>query len=153
MRMLFNKGFLFYAEYNTRLFFKLLFLKTDILLANDLDTLLPNYLISHLFHKKLVYDSHEFFTEVPELISRPKVRNVWLQIEKFIFPKLKNVYTVNDKIAEIYSEKYKIPVKVIRNIAPKLQDRKIDLEFSQKIKGHKKMLILQGSGIALGLMG
>ena len=147
MRMLFNKGFLFYAEYNTRLFFKLLFLKTDILLANDLDTLLPNYLISHLFHKKLVYDSHEFFTEVPELISRPKVRNVWLQIEKFIFPKLKNVYTVNDKIAEIYSEKYKIPVKVIRNIAPKLQDRKIDLEFSQKIKGHKKMLILQGSGI------
>ena len=147
MRLLFNNGFLFYAEYNIRLFLKMLFLRKDILLANDLDTLLPNYLISKIFSKKLVYDSHELFTEVPELISRPKIRSFWFSIEKFIFPKLKNVYTVNSKIAEIYFEKYKIPVKVIRNIAPKLQNQSIDIQLSKKIKGNKKMLILQGSGI------
>ena len=147
MRLLFNKGFLFYAEYNIRLFLKMLFLKKDILLANDLDTLLPNYLISKISSKKLIYDSHELFTEVPELISRPKIRSIWLYIEKFIFPKLKNIYTVNAKIAKIYFEKYRIPVKVIRNIAPKLQNQIIDKTLSEKTKGNKKMLILQGSGI------
>jgi len=147
MKLLFNKGFLFYAEYNTRLFFKLLFVKKDILLANDLDTLLPNYLISKLFSKKLVYDSHELFTEVAELVSRPKIRNVWLKIENYIFPKLKNVYTVNDRIALFYQKKYGIPVKVVRNIAPKLTNSNIDKNLAKRVKGDNKMLILQGSGI------
>ncbi len=147
MNLLFKKGFLFYAEYNIRLFFKLFFLKKDVLLANDLDTLSANYLISKIFNKKLVYDSHELFTEVPELVSRPRVQNVWLTIENFIFPKLKNVYAVNDEIAKIYSDKYKIPVKVVRNIAPKLIDTKIDLALAEKVKGNKKMIILQGSGL------
>ncbi len=109
MKLLFNKGFLFYAEYNLRLFFQLLFLKKDILLSNDLDTLLPNFLISKIFSKKLVYDSHELFTEVPELISRPKVQKVWIKLEKYILPKLNNVYTVNNTIANYYSKKYGIP--------------------------------------------
>ena len=120
MKLLFKKGVLFYAEYNIRLFFQLLFLKKDILLSNDLDTLLPNYLISKMFFKKLVYDSHELFTEVPELIERRGVQKVWLSIEKFIFPKLKNVYTVNNSIASYYSNKYTVSVGIVRNISVKL---------------------------------
>jgi glycosyltransferase involved in cell wall biosynthesis len=147
MKLLFRKKFLFYAEYNIRLFFKLLFLKKDILLANDLDTLLPNYLISKIFSKKLVYDSHELFTEVPELIHRPFTRKIWLNIEKYIFPKLKNVYTVNDSIASFYQKRYRVPVKVIRNIALKLKNKEIDPALAKEIKGEKKMLILQGTGI------
>jgi hypothetical protein len=146
IKLFFNKKFLFYAEYNIRLFFKLLFLKKDILLANDLDTLLPNYLISRLFSKRLVYDSHELFTEVPELIHRPFVRNIWLYIEKQVFPKLKNVYTVNNSIASFYQKKYHIPVKVIRNIAPRLKNQEIDIILAKDIKGEKKMLIMQGTG-------
>lgn len=147
MRLIFRKKFWFYAELNLRLFFKLLFVKKDILLANDLDTLLPNYLIAKLFHKKLVYDSHELFTEVPELIHRPKIQKVWLTIEKFIFPRLKNVITVNHVIAHIYQEKYKVKVNVIRNIAPKLKLQSIDKQWIETIKGNRKMLIIQGSGI------
>lgn len=147
MNLLFNKGFLFYAEYNFRLFFKLIFIKKDILLSNDLDTLLPNFLISKLFKKNLVYDSHELFTEIPELLDRPKVKKVWLSIEKYIFPKLKDVYTVNKSIASIYKSKYKVDVKTIRNIAPELHNKSKDFELLKRVKGNKKMLILQGSGI------
>ena len=147
MRLLFNTSFLFYVEYSIRLFFKILFSKKDILLSNDLDTLLPNYLISHLQKKKLVYDSHELFTEIPELIHRPRVQNVWLKIEQLIFPRLKNVYTVNKKIADIYSKKYNVDVNVIRNIAYKLKNKNVDESFADKIKGTSKMLILQGTGI------
>jgi glycosyltransferase involved in cell wall biosynthesis len=113
--LFFNKGFLFYAEYNFRLFFYLLFKEKSILLANDLDTLLPNYLISKLQKKKLVYDSHELFTEVPELVNRPKIQNIWLKIEQKILPKLKNTYTVCQSIADYYNKKYNTNFKVIRN--------------------------------------
>ncbi len=116
IKLLFNKGFLFYAEYNLRLFFKLLFFKKDILLSNDLDTLLPNYLISKIFNKKLVYDSHELFTEVPELINRPFQQNFWLKIEAFILPKLKNCYTVSNSVAKYYTNKYNTSFLTIRNV-------------------------------------
>jgi len=97
--LLFNKGVLFYAEYNIRLFFILLFLKKDILLANDLDTLLPNFLVSKIQRTKLVFDSHELFSEIPEIVDKPFVKKVWLCLEAFIIPKLKNNYTVCKSIS------------------------------------------------------
>jgi glycosyltransferase involved in cell wall biosynthesis len=115
-RLLFNKGPLFYANYNFRLFFYLLFHKADVLLSNDLDTLLPNYLVSKIKKQKLVYDTHEYFTEVPELIDRPFVKKVWESIESFIFPKLKYVYTVNESLAKVFHEKYNVSVKSVKNV-------------------------------------
>ncbi|MEM6799882.1 MAG: glycosyltransferase family 4 protein [Bacteroidota bacterium] len=136
MRLLFKKGKLFYLEYNLRLFFLLLFRRVDILTANDLDTLLPNYLVSRLRSKKLVYDSHEYFTEVPELIDRPLTRSIWLRLEKSLFPRLSQAYTVNASIARIYTDTYGIPVSVIRN-----------LPFSRESRNDKKnkVLIYQGA--------
>ncbi|MFN5415462.1 MAG: glycosyltransferase [Flavobacteriia bacterium] len=122
--LLVNKGKLFYAFYNWRLFWYLLFHKTDVLLSNDLDTLLPNYLVSKIKRIKLVYDSHEYFTEVPELVNRPKVQKFWLSMEKRIFPKLKNVYTVNESLAKIYQLKYHVPVKYVMNV-PNYEENEI----------------------------
>lgn len=116
LHLFFTKGKFFYLEFTIRLFFYLLFQKTAILVANDLDTLLPNFLISRLKKQKLIYDSHEYFTQVPELIHRPATQKVWLKIEQFIFPKLKWAYTVNGSIASIYEKLYQVPVKVIRNL-------------------------------------
>jgi len=142
MKLIFNKGFLFYAEYNLRLFFKLLFTKKDILLSNDLDTLLPNYLISQLQRKKMVYDSHELFTEVPELIDRPKVQKSWLRIEKSILPKLKNCYTVCQSIADYYNNKYQTNFKVIRNLPEKKPIKTGKLPFDLN---NEKIIIYQGT--------
>lgn len=120
MSLRFEKGFKFYAEYNLRLFFYLLFHRRGVYFSNDLDTLLPNFLMSQLKGSRLIYDSHEYFTEVPELIGREKVRAIWLRIESYILPKLKTMFTVNETLAKIYSEKYHIPVHPVRNV-PKLE--------------------------------
>lgn len=112
----FHSGFLFYASYNIRLFFFLLFSKFDILLSNDLDTLPANYIASKIRYKPLVYDSHEYFTEVPELINRQGIKKIWEFLEKKILPKIKIASTVCNSIAHIYHEKYGTPFKVVRNV-------------------------------------
>ncbi len=149
MFLLFEKGPLFYAEYQFRLFLYLLFHKADVLVSNDLDTLWPNYKISKLKSANLVYDSHELFCEVPELQKNPKKKNIWKNIERKIFPKLKYVFTVNDSIAKIYSEEYKVDVKVVRNIP--LLASQTTIKNSSKhqlgIPSDKKIIVLQGAGI------
>jgi glycosyltransferase involved in cell wall biosynthesis len=140
--LLFNAGFLFYAEYNLRLFCFLLFTKKDILLANDLDTLLPNYLVSKLQNKKIVFDSHELFPEIPELVQRPKVKKVWLALENWILPNLKNNYTVCDSIAKFYESKYHCNFTTIKNLPTKKEVKKGAFSFDTTAK---KILLYQGA--------
>lgn len=148
MKLFYDKGALFYAEFNFRLFFYLLFHKAHLLVANDLDTLLANYAASKFKpNARLVYDSHEYFTEVPELIERPKVQKVWEGIESWIFPRLKMIYTVNESIAQLYRDKYKKDVKVIRNISPSWKHENILSKKELGIPENKFLIILQGAGI------
>ena len=148
MRLLFDKGALFYASFNLRLFLVLLFRKVDVLVSNDLDTLLANYMASKFKRKtELVYDSHEYFTEVPELINRPKVQKIWLKIEGKIFPKLTKIYTVNNSIAKIYSELYTKDIKVVRNISPLWKPESLQSKVDLDIPENKRLIILQGAGI------
>lgn len=149
MFLLFEKGPMFYAEYQFRLFLYLLFHKADVLVANDLDTLWPNYRISGLKNVPLVYDSHELFCEVPELQNNPSKKKLWKRIERKIFPKLRHIFTVNDSIAKIYSDEYGVDVKVVRNIPP--LSGQLGLKHTTKhelgIPGNKKIIVLQGAGI------
>lgn len=148
MQLLFEKGAKFYAEYNIRLFFFLLFRRSNVLVSNDLDTLLANYAASKFKPlSKLVYDSHEYFTEVPELVNRKKIQQIWEGIESWIFPKLKSIYTVNNSISNLYSEKYKKEVKVIRNSSPLWKPNNLLSKQELGIPEKKKIIILQGAGI------
>lgn len=148
IKLLFETGPLFYAFFNIRLFLYLIFHRADLLVSNDLDTLMANYLASVFKRKtRLVYDTHEYFTEVPELINRPRVQRIWLRIEKWIFPKLKTIYTVNQSIADIYSDKYKKEVKVVRNISPLWKPERILSKEELGIPLGKNLIIIQGAGI------
>ncbi|HIP32059.1 MAG TPA: glycosyltransferase [Crocinitomicaceae bacterium] len=148
MKLLFETGAKFYAAYNIRLFLLLLFRKADVLVANDLDTLLANNLANKFKRRaRLVYDSHEYFTEVPELTSRPKVQKIWLRIERLIFPKLESIYTVNDSIAKIYSDLYNKEIKVVRNISPLWKAENLKSKKELGIPENENLIILQGAGI------
>lgn len=148
LKLLFDRGAMFYAAFNLRLFCFLLFHRADVLVSNDLDTLLANYMASRFKRKcRLVYDSHELFTEVPELIDRPSVQRIWLRIEEWIFPKLQTIYTVNDSIAGIYKEKYKKDVLVVRNVSQKWEPVNIKSKHELGLPEDKPLIIMQGAGI------
>lgn len=126
----YEEGKIFYIEYNLRLLFWLLFSrKADCYSAVDLDTILPCLIAARIKGKKLVYDAHEYFTEVPEVINRPMVKKVWLAIERFSVPKVNKAYTVSASIARLFEEKYKVHFEVIRNVPHKMiADEKITTE-------------------------
>jgi len=109
-----EKGPMFYALYNIRLFWFLLWHHADILVSNDLDTLPANFLAAKLKNIPLVYDSHEYFTGVPELINRPKVQRIWKKIESYCLPKVDYAITVNESIAKLFKEEYNKDIDVIR---------------------------------------
>ncbi|MFD1551576.1 glycosyltransferase [Putridiphycobacter roseus] len=144
----FTTGALFYASYNVRLFFYLLFHKTDVLLANDLDTLLANRMAkSFKRNTTLVYDAHEYYTGVPELESRPKVQKVWQRIEKYCLPKVDKMYTVNSSIADLYQKLYPGKIEVIRNISNFIKATKSLTKKELGLPLDKKIVIIQGAGI------
>lgn len=112
----FEKGKFFYLEYNLRLFFFLLSRNFSAICAIDLDTLFPATLVSSLKKNKLVYDAHEYFTEVPEVVNRKTIKAVWEQVAKTCIPKADSCYTVGPKLAEILGNKYHNDFEVIRNL-------------------------------------
>ena len=116
LSVLFRKGFGFYAVYNFRLFFYLLFKKADIICCIDLDTMLPVWLVSKLKHTKRACDAHEYFSQQKEIITRPGVYKTWHWIEKTFVPKFTNGYTVSNSIAAAFKKLYGVNYEVIRNI-------------------------------------
>jgi len=119
----FNKGKLFYAEFNLRLFFYLLFQKSQAICAIDLDTIVAVYFGGKIKGAKLVYDAHEYFPEVPEVIGRPFTQKVWQLVEQIFVQKYDAIYTVTKSIADVFEKLYKVRVEVIRNVTENREQR------------------------------
>lgn len=137
IRCWFNKGKLFYAEYNLRLFLFLLFKRMDGVCAIDLDTILPCYYISRLKKIKRIYDAHELFTGLKEVVSRPAVLKWWTRIEKKTVPAFKWGYTVSESIAAVFKERYAVNYATIRNIPV--------LEPITTIQSSERFILYQGA--------
>lgn len=137
----FNNEAWFYAEFNIRLFFHLIFKKYDYILANDLDTLPACFFASKLKNTELVYDSHELFSESVELQGRKFVQGFWRKLEDFFLPKIKKSFTVSQSIVEFYDKKYQNNMGLIRNIPLKKDVLKVE-EVSFPTKN--KTILYQG---------
>ena len=138
-----------YVEFNFKLFFTLLKKadKQTILLANDLDSLLPFYLVSKLKGLPLVFDSHEIYSELPSLRNRPKTKRVWKTLEKFLVPKIKYFYTVSDGYANWFRTEYGANPAVIRNVPnrTKLNDKQDFIFFRlPENPNNEKIVLYQG---------
>jgi glycosyltransferase involved in cell wall biosynthesis len=133
----FNKGKSFYFEFNLRLIFYLLFRKMGAICAIDLDTIIPCHSISRLKKIPRIYDAHELFTEMKEVITRPRVKKIWTKVEKKLVPKFKLGYTVSESIADEFHKRYQVNYQTIRNLPV--------LKSLDNIQPTEKFILYQGA--------
>ena len=114
---LFNTSWLFYLEFNLRVFFCLLFSSLDAICAVDLDTALPVLFISRIKRIPRVFDARELWTEMKPVIDRPRIQRMWKKIEQYCLPKFKNGYAVSTSIANELGKNYGVQYITIRNIS------------------------------------
>ena len=88
----------------------------DVICAIDLDSILPCYFISWLRRIPRVYDAHELFCEMKEVVTRPLVYKAWKAVERFAVPAFRHGYTVNAQIAAEFRRLYGVEYAVIRNL-------------------------------------
>jgi len=145
-----NHGPLFYFLYNMRLFSYLLFHRFDVYVANDLDTLLPCFLLSRIRNKPLVYDSHEYFTGQHGLDHNRLAYKTWKRIERYILPKLRYMITVSESIAQLYFSEYGILPVVVRNLSFSSKQIKPFSRYQAGIPEDDFLVVLQGTGLNPG---
>jgi glycosyltransferase involved in cell wall biosynthesis len=133
----FNKGKRFYFEYNLRLCCYLLFRKMDAICAIDLDTIIPCHTVSRIKRIPRIYDAHELFTELKEVITRPRVKRIWTGVEKKMVPKFKLGYTVSESIADEFHKRHGVNYKTIRNLPL--------LKPLDPIQSSEKFILYQGA--------
>ena len=138
---IFKSGPLFYLELNIRFFLIALFAGYDIIHLVDLDSLPGGFWPARLRSKRIVFDAHEIYYEVPELSAKPLKKKIWKAVAKLIVPKIKYAITVNTSLQNHYQERYNTPFSVVRNIPP-LKDEALNISGSQQ---HLKTLIYIGA--------
>lgn len=114
----FSKGPLFYLFFNFRAFIYLLFHRANVVMACDTDTLLAARLAKLVKGFRLVFDAHELFPDVPELIGshRRFTRSVWRLVERSCISGVDVAITVSDGVANEYAKRYGKSFAVVRNV-------------------------------------
>ena len=106
----------FYLLFNLQLLFKLLFKPSQLYYAVDADTLLAFTILSKLKGIDLVYDAHEYFTEVPELNGHQLKKAIWNKVVAIGTKQAKLNITVGPAIAKAMSVRYKTSFISVRNV-------------------------------------
>ena len=142
MRLLFRRSAWFYAEYNLRLLLRLLVMPADAFYANDSDTLLACCWAARLRRKRLVFDAHELFPDVPELVNKPRVRRVWQWVERTCMPRVDAAFTVSQSVADEYRRRYGVEMAVVRNMPLRIENREWRMENRPSAAANSQFSIL-----------
>lgn len=134
----FESGPFFYAMANMRYLKYLFRVNPDVVYCVDYDTLMAGYWYKKYRPCKIIFDAHEYFTEVPELKDRPRVKGIWEKIGKLCIPKCDLCITVNKSLAVLYEKEYGVKFHVIRNVP-------ISKDFHREMSiQDKKIILYQG---------
>ena len=127
-----KSGFMFYAQFNMKA--HRLVLKSDaaIISAVDLDALMAASWAMKT-GRRLVFDAHEYFTEVPELKGRNFIKNYWARLGRKYIPGTNKAYTVNESLSELLGKLYKRKFDVIRNVPVATPEIQTTVNQSTKI--------------------
>jgi glycosyltransferase involved in cell wall biosynthesis len=112
--------------------------RTDVVHANDLDTLPAAYLLAKELHSRLVYDAHELYAEFDP--NPPRVaRALLMRIERRLARRADAVVTVSEPIAEELRRRLGVEPIVVLN-APEL-----DLREPPEPAGDQLRAVYQGA--------
>ncbi|MCE2789835.1 MAG: glycosyltransferase [Saprospiraceae bacterium] len=139
IRCIWQRGPLFYMEFCLRCFFWLLRQKKGIIWSVDTDTILAATLVSKARNMPVVWDAHEYFTEVPELAERPLTKWIWNSAERLCVPSCHAFVTVSPSLAKLFQQKYHKSFLTILNV-PVWQQRPLHAIENED----KKILLYQG---------
>lgn len=119
LRHFFRNGILFYLELNLRIIYKLIFCKKyEIICSVDLDTLPACFVSSKITGRKIIFDAHEIFHELPELEGKPVKAKIWKYLSRILFNKIRYKYTVNKSLQARFKHQFAAGFEIIRNIPP-----------------------------------
>jgi hypothetical protein len=146
LRGWFQHGKLFYLEYNLRLLLYLLGQRAAAWACADLDAALPTWLRARLGGQPFVYDAHELFTQVPEVVARPRVQRAWQWVENFIVPRARLRYTVGPALASLFEARHPgCPFEVVRNVPADTEQVALANGFSAATTDQPPTLLYQGA--------
>ncbi len=132
---IFSKGMLFYIEYNIRIWWLILWSSVDIIYSVDTDTLLGCTLGKWTKRKKLIFDSHEYYTEAPELADRKFKKAIWKLVENGCVPFADRCLTVNQSLSDLFSKRFNkafIPIYNVPDDDIAANNRHLNYEISKE---------------------
>jgi len=109
----------------------------DSICGIDLDTIIPCFFLSRLKNIPRIYDAHELFSEMKEVLSRPLVKRIWRMTEKWAVHRFVHGYTVSQGIADEFKKRYAVNYSVIKNV-PLLEPLEI-------IEKDERFILYQGA--------
>lgn len=87
--------------------------KPDIIHANDLDALLAAYIATRSWKCKIVFDTHEVYTDNFGMASAVLKKLFWSVIESWIIKRVDLVVCVSNAAADYFAAKYNIPKPLV----------------------------------------
>lgn len=87
--------------------------KPDIIHANDLDALLAAYIATRSWKCKIVFDTHEVYTDNFGMASAVLKKLFWSFIESWIIKRVDLVVCVSNAAADYFAAKYNIPKPLV----------------------------------------